>query len=305
MTAALEEGEWSAARPGRTLPPGKTRYPFYRRQGGPHGLSERTENLVPTGIRSRTVQSLPLVCLFFSLHVFGDYVPIIGKRGSKMVKVLCYNSEGRRFDPSWWHGIFNWQTILPIALWPWGRLSIQKKCVPGVFPGGKGGRSVKLTTLPPSCAAVMKCGHLNFLEPSGPVQACNGTALLFLCVRHQEKQLYLCDTWYLLFCVDDCLGCRVEWWWTHSRPKHVEKRNKHTNKNFATSWIYLQDYTGVYGQKNVKFKFATVNFEIFPPSLAVISSHNTILKIFKTNTTIYFSTHWFYLHIYMGQKIGL
>ena len=27
-------GEWSAARPGRTLPPGKTRYPFYRRLGG-------------------------------------------------------------------------------------------------------------------------------------------------------------------------------------------------------------------------------------------------------------------------------
>ena len=26
MTAALEGGEWSAARPGRTLPPGKTRY---------------------------------------------------------------------------------------------------------------------------------------------------------------------------------------------------------------------------------------------------------------------------------------
>ena len=37
MTAALEGGEWSAARPGRTLPPGKTRYPFYRRLGGPNG----------------------------------------------------------------------------------------------------------------------------------------------------------------------------------------------------------------------------------------------------------------------------
>jgi len=34
MTAALEWGEWSAARPGRTLPPGKTEYPFYRRLGG-------------------------------------------------------------------------------------------------------------------------------------------------------------------------------------------------------------------------------------------------------------------------------
>jgi len=30
-------------------------------------------------------------------------------------------------------------------------------------------------TLPPSCAVVMKSGNLNFLEPSGPLQACNGT----------------------------------------------------------------------------------------------------------------------------------
>ena len=34
-----------------------------------------------------------------------------------------------------------------------------------------------MTTLPPSCAVVMKSGNLNFLEPSGPLQACNGTAL--------------------------------------------------------------------------------------------------------------------------------
>ena len=45
------------------------------------------------------------------------------------------------------------------------------------FLGGKGGRCVRLTTLPPSCAVVMKFGNLNFLEPSGPLQACNGTAL--------------------------------------------------------------------------------------------------------------------------------
>ena len=42
---------------------------------------------------------------------------------------------------------------------------------------GKGGRCVRLTTLPPSCAVVMKSGNLNFLEPSGPLQACNGTDL--------------------------------------------------------------------------------------------------------------------------------
>ena len=45
------------------------------------------------------------------------------------------------------------------------------------FLGGKGDRCVRLTTLPPSCAVVMKSGNLNFLEPSGPLQACNGTSL--------------------------------------------------------------------------------------------------------------------------------
>ena len=50
MTAALEEGEWSAARPGRTLPPGKTRYQLYRRLGGPQGRSGRAGNLTPPGL---------------------------------------------------------------------------------------------------------------------------------------------------------------------------------------------------------------------------------------------------------------
>ena len=58
MTAALEGGEWSAARPGRILPLGMTRYPFYKRLGGAQGRSGRAKNLAPTEIRSRTVQPL-------------------------------------------------------------------------------------------------------------------------------------------------------------------------------------------------------------------------------------------------------
>ena len=30
------------------------------------------------------------------------------------------------------------------------------------------------------------------------------------------------------------------WWQAHSRPKHVEKRNKRNKKNWATIWLYLQ-----------------------------------------------------------------
>ena len=47
MTAALEGGEWSAARPGCTLPLRRTRHPLYRRLGGLQGRSGWAENLVP------------------------------------------------------------------------------------------------------------------------------------------------------------------------------------------------------------------------------------------------------------------
>ena len=42
----------------------------------------------------------------------------------------------------------------------------------------------KADNLPPSCAVVMKFGNLNFLEPSGPLQACNGTDFVLVnCTR--------------------------------------------------------------------------------------------------------------------------
>jgi len=67
MTAALEGGEWSAAHPGRTLSPGKNRYPFYRRLGGPQGQSGRAENLV-----SRTIQPVAqsLYRLSYPAHIY-------------------------------------------------------------------------------------------------------------------------------------------------------------------------------------------------------------------------------------------
>ena len=49
LTTALEGGEGSASRPGRSLPPGKARYPLYRRLGGLQGRTG-AENLAPTGI---------------------------------------------------------------------------------------------------------------------------------------------------------------------------------------------------------------------------------------------------------------
>jgi len=38
------------------------------------------------------------------------------------------------------------------------------------------------------CAVPMISGNLNFLEPSGPLQACNGTA--FTCMTNQQMHIY-------------------------------------------------------------------------------------------------------------------
>ena len=49
-------GEGSASRPGLSLPPGKTRYPLYRRLCVPLGRSEPERKMSPTGFDPRTAQ---------------------------------------------------------------------------------------------------------------------------------------------------------------------------------------------------------------------------------------------------------
>jgi hypothetical protein len=36
-------------------------------------------------------------------------------------------------------------------------------------------------------------------------------------------------------------------WCAHSRPKHLEKRNKHTKKNCAPCWLYLKKKWEIWG----------------------------------------------------------
>ena len=57
MTTALDGSEGSASRPGRSLPPGKTRYPLYWRLGGSQGWSGQVWKISPPpGFDPRNVQ---------------------------------------------------------------------------------------------------------------------------------------------------------------------------------------------------------------------------------------------------------
>jgi len=57
MTTVLEGVEGSTSRPGRYLPPGKTRYPLYKRLGGPQGQSGQVRKISPPPeFGPRTVQ---------------------------------------------------------------------------------------------------------------------------------------------------------------------------------------------------------------------------------------------------------
>jgi hypothetical protein len=56
----------------------------------------------------------------------------------------------------------------------------------------------------------------------------------WLSAHHQEKQLCFCDTWYLLFYVDDCLVCRV----LHTRQSSTQNNKYQVSQNHSyISWV--------------------------------------------------------------------
>jgi len=92
--------------------------------------------------------------------------------------------------------------ILPIALWPWGRLSLWHKRVPGVFSGGKGGRCVRLTTYHHPVPLSRNLGTLTSWNPLGLSRPLMGLIYLFTFLQITYQVVCVC------VCVSVCFLTR-------------------------------------------------------------------------------------------------
>jgi len=71
-------GEESASRPGRSLPPEKTRYPLYRRLGGHQGRSGQVRKIwPPQGFNPRNAQSVASRCTDYAARPTSNIVPLV------------------------------------------------------------------------------------------------------------------------------------------------------------------------------------------------------------------------------------
>ena len=99
----------------------------------------------------------------------------------QLVEALRYKPEGRGFDSRWYLWYFSLTQSFRPLYGPGVDSAYNRNEYQEYFLGGKR-RPVRkadnLTTF--MCRIVLKSGSLNLLEPSGPVQACNGIALPLL-----------------------------------------------------------------------------------------------------------------------------
>ena len=147
MTTALEGGEGSASRLGRFLPPGKTRYPLYRRLGGPQDRSGQVRKISPPNrIRypDRPVRSQSLYRLRYPAHINEPNTKIFLKMSDVVNKTLQRNSVSKNVRSTWvylfllevhnngWRMSLSWvcerlSTVKDFGKWSFGLLETRMK----------------------------------------------------------------------------------------------------------------------------------------------------------------------------------
>jgi hypothetical protein len=121
-------------------------------------------SFLPSFFLSSFLPILLFICLFQPLFLRSI-------ANAPLTEALCYQAGSSRVRFPMASLEFFINIILPAAQWPWGWLCLKQKWVPGIFPGGKGGWCVGLTTLPPRRA---DCHETREPVHSGTLRVCPG-----------------------------------------------------------------------------------------------------------------------------------
>jgi hypothetical protein len=147
--------------------------------------------------------------------------------------------------------------------WPWSRLSLQQKWIPGIFPVGKGSRFVGVTTLPPSCA---DCHEIWEPQPPGTLRACAGLYRDFItlqCDYHKPSATgwnplvtlllhrnYLISDYRQVTEIISVRACKL-WMVAQQLPSHVPSEREGRSLQclftfrFNPRWFYVRFVTKV------------------------------------------------------------
>jgi hypothetical protein len=124
-----------------------------------------------------SVASGRLSCSAFNSH-FGDRsfefrqgIWLSGRAVAQLVEALRYKPERRGFDSWWCYWNFSLTYSFRSHYGPGVDSASNRNEYQEYFLGGKGGRCVGLTTLPPSCADCLKTWEP---RPPGALRACQG-----------------------------------------------------------------------------------------------------------------------------------
>ena len=109
--------------------------------------------------------------------------PLEEARGGQLAETLRYKPEGCGFDSRWFHWNFSLKQSFRPHYGPRTDLASNRNECQEYFLGVKAAGVYSSQPCHLHVPIVLKSGRLNLLEPSGPVQACNGTALPFTLQR--------------------------------------------------------------------------------------------------------------------------
>ena len=109
------------------------------------------------------------IIMLYLLYIFGYHIRVLGHAMAQFVEALRYKPEGGGFDSRWCRWDFSLMSSFRPHYNPAADSASNRNEYQEYFLGGKSGRWVGLTTLPPSCA---DCLEFWEPQPPGTLRAC-------------------------------------------------------------------------------------------------------------------------------------